>query len=736
MLRLGSYLKKYSIWILFAIALIYTQAQFDLALPDYMAKIVDVGISKSGIEHSIPTAIRASEFDKIKLFLDEDTNRIVEDSYILLDRESLSTEDYDKYVAKYPILANEPIYKLNTKVKEIEEIDLELGKAIMIVGQMSAGEMPGLSMAELPEGMTIFDAMAVMPAEQRKEMLSGIEEKLALIPEAAITSVSANYLAAEYETIGLNIKSIQNSYLFKTGGIMTIISLLSLLVTIIASLIFSRIAAGVSLRMRSNIFSKVEHFSGTEFDKFSTASLITRTTNDVQQVQLVIVMLRLIIYAPILGVGGIIRVSSTNSSMVWIIALAVVTMLILVASLFSVAIPKFKKIQKLVDKVNLVTRESLIGIMVIRAFNTQKHEEKRFDDVNQELTKTNLFVHRAMSLMMPMMTIVMNGTSILIVWFGAKQIDAGGLQIGSMVAFIQYAMQIIMSFLMLSMVFIMVPRASVSANRIFEILDTKPTIKDPEKANHFSNNNKGLIEFKNVSFSYPGAEESVLKDITFTAQPGKTTAFIGSTGSGKSTLINLIPRFYDISKGELLVDGENVKNVTQHELREKIGYVPQKGLLFSGTIASNLRYANENATDEDLEKAADIAQATEFIRTKPEGYETEIAEGGTNVSGGQKQRLSIARALVKKPEIYIFDDSFSALDFKTDAELRKALKAETGNSTKLIVAQRISTIIDADQIIVLDEGEIVGIGTHKELLNTCEVYKEIAYSQLSKEELA
>ena len=528
----------------------------------------------------------------------------------------------------------------------------------------------------------------------------------------------------------------QINYIFLSGVKMLGVALLSAALSVVVGFMASKVAAKTSMNLRSKVFKKVMSFSHTEMDKFSTASLITRSTNDIQQIQMVtVMMLRMILYAPILGIGAVIKVLNTNTSMTWIIALAVVVILAIVGVLFVTVMPRFKMLQKLVDKVNLVTREILTGLPVIRAFSTQKHEEERFDKANNELTKTNLFVNRVMSGMMPLMMFVMNGVTLLIVWNGGKGIDSGAMQVGDMMAFIQYAMQIIMAFLMMTMMSIMLPRAAVSAVRVDEVLNTEISIKDNEKVEEFDNNKKGVVEFNNVSFKYPDADEDILTNISFTAKPGETTAFIGSTGSGKSTLINLIPRFFDVTEGEILVDGVNIKNVSQHELRERIGYVPQKGVLFSGTIDSNLRYGRENATEKEIEKAAQIAQATEFIETKPEKYNTEIAQGGSNVSGGQKQRLSIARAIAKKPEIYIFDDSFSALDFKTDAALRKALKSETGNSTVLIVAQRISTILNAEQIIVLDEGKIVGKGTHKELLKNCEVYKQIALSQLSKEEL-
>ncbi len=528
-----------------------------------------------------------------------------------------------------------------------------------------------------------------------------------------------------------------NHFILITGLQMLGISLLGAACSILVGFLSARLAAYSSMHMRNDIFRKVESFSNAEFDQYSTASLITRSTNDIQQIQMFVVMFfRMVLSAPIMGIGGIIRAVSKSASMTWIIALAVVVILGMMLILYSVTMPKFKKVQKMVDRLNLIMRERLEGLLVTRAFIAEEHEEQRFDTANRDLTKLNLFVNRAMVLMMPVMMLVMNCISVLIVWVGSHAIGAGNMQVGDMMAFIQYTMQIVMSFLMVSMIFIMAPRAAVAANRVAEVLDTEPVIKDPKQSKPFLPEKKGVVEFKNVTFRYPGADEDVLLDISFTANPGETTAIIGSTGSGKSTLINLIPRFYDVTQGEIMVDGIDVRQVRQHDLREKIGYVPQKGILLSGTIASNLRYGREDADDSLLEKSARIAQATEFIDTKPEGYETPISQGGTNVSGGQKQRLSIARALVKEAEIYIFDDSFSALDFKTDASLRAALKKELGDATVIIVAQRISTIKNAEKILVLDEGRLVGMGTHQELMQNCDIYKEIALSQLSKEELA
>ncbi|WP_099314016.1 ABC transporter ATP-binding protein [Clostridium paraputrificum] len=739
MLKLLKYLKKSIVPILVIVLFLIGQAVCDLSLPDYTSKVVNVGIQQGGVENPVPDVIRATEMDKLMLFMNESDKNTVLSNYNHLDKASLSDKD---------LTGDEPIYELNTKDKKtIEELSNIFGKPMLIVEGFESDsketkKMKEQMMANLPPQMIqngdvdVFQVFSLMPEEELSEMRKTIDEKFSDMPDSIITQSAISYVKGEYKNLGIDTDKLQTNYMFLAGAKMLGIALLSALATIVVGFLGARVAATLGKNLRSKVFNKVMSFSNTEMDKFSTASLITRSTNDIQQVQmLMVMMLRVVIYSPIIAIGGIIKVTKTNTSMTWIIAVAVIAILSLVMILFIVVMPKFKVVQKLVDRVNLVTREILTGIPVIRAFSTQKYEEKRFDKANLDLTKTNIFVNRVMACMMPAMMLVMNGISVLIMWNGAHGVDSGAMQVGDMMAFIQYTMQIIMSFLMISAISIMLPRAAVCVQRVDEVISTDLIIEDKEQTENFKEDKKGYIEFNNVSFKYPNAEEYVLSDISFVAKPGETTAFIGSTGSGKSTLINLIPRFYDVTEGSIKVDGVDVRNVSQHDLREKIGYVPQKGILFSGTIDSNLRYGREEATDVEIVRAAEIAQAMEFISSKPERFETEISQGGTNVSGGQKQRLSIARAIAKNPEIYIFDDSFSALDFKTDSALRKALKQETSDSTVLIVAQRISTILHADQIIVLDEGKVVGKGTHNELLKNCEVYKQIALSQLSKEEL-
>ncbi|AFM40694.1 ABC-type multidrug transport system, ATPase and permease component [Desulfosporosinus acidiphilus SJ4] len=741
MLRLWRYMKSYTTLIVTAVILIFCQAMADLSLPDYMANIINQGIQQGGILNAVPVAVRKSEFSKLTLFMTSSEKAEVLKDYTLIDK---SSEAYASYVQAYPTLKNEPIEVLTTTDQaEISKLNPVLGRAFLTVSGLekmkadAKGGVISFNGRTIPANTDLFAMMSRLPPGQLTQINQDINKQFSALNDTLITQSAISSIKAEYAALGMNTNKIQTNYIGHTGIIMLLIALFSAACTIMVGLTSAIIAAGLARDLRKGIFSKVESFSNTEFDQFSTASLITRTTNDITQIQtLMVIMIRMVFYAPIMGVGGVIRALGKSNSMSWIIALAVIVLLGLILIVFSVAMPKFKLVQKLVDRLNLVTRENLSGMMVIRAFNTQKFEENRFDRANSDLTKTNLFVNRVMVIMMPAMTVIMNGTTLLIVWVGASQIANSGMQVGDMMAFMQYAIQIIMAFLMLSVMFIMIPRASVSAQRIAEVLEVKPVIADPKNPKSFTSQIKGELVFKDVSFRYPGAEEDALHGICLRALPNQTTAIIGSTGAGKTTLINLIPRYYDVTGGAILLDGVDVREVTQHELHEKIGYVPQRGILFSGTIESNLRFADDSASNEEIMKAAEIAQAVEFIKEKPDGLLTGISQGGTNVSGGQKQRLSIARALVKKPEIYIFDDSFSALDFKTDAALRKALKAETEGCTVIIVAQRISTIMNAEQIIVLEEGKVVGIGTHEELMETCKAYQEIALSQFSKEELA
>lgn len=740
MLKLIKFLKPFSWLILFIFVLLFVQALTDLSLPGYMSDIINVGVQQNGIEYPVPTAVRASEMNRLKLFMSGSDKNEVGQVYTLLDAQTLSASDYAKYVKSYPVLASEAVYKLEAVGKaERTEFDAIFSRAIAVTYAIEKqGLAPFLPAgATLPPGTDPFAYIAKLPAAQLEAIVQGMNEQFAAVPQTLVLQSVAAYLSAEYQAIGISLSKLQSNYMMRIGGLMLLLALVGAACSVAVGYFAALVAAGFARDVRLKLFRKVTNFSNIEFDKFSTASLITRSTNDIQQIQMVLVMLlRIVFYAPLLGVGGIIRALGEDVSMSWIIAAAVMALLAMIGVAFAVAIPRFKAVQKLVDRLNLVTREILTGLMVIRAFNTQPYEEKKFDKANWDVTRITLYINRVMVFMMPAMMFLMSGTSLLIVWVGAHQIDAGNLQIGNMIAFMQYAMQIIMAFLMVSLVFIMLPRATVSAERIAEVIETPTVINDPKKPREYKQGIHGLVEFKDVYFRYPGAEDNVLKDISFTARPGQTTAFVGSTGSGKSTLINLIPRFYDVSFGAVLVDGVDVREVTQHDLRDKIGYVPQKSQLFSGTIESNIKYGDEDAAMSDIEKAAEIAQGLDFIQASEKGFETPVSEGAANFSGGQKQRLSIARALAKKPEIYIFDDTFSAIDYKTDAALRRALKKETADAAVLIVAQRIGTIMQADQIVVLDKGSVAGIGTHTELMRTCQVYRELALSQLSEKELA
>ena len=743
------------------VLILVVQAYCDLSLPAYTSDIVNVGIQQGGIEDEVPRQIATEEMEKLLLFVSEDDQQTVMDAY---------TEDNTSYKKEAYVLKDSVAKEENTmeNLKDILQIPMMMTSGIesgsdttkqmedKLKEQMSQGmaqSMPQGADRTMPEGMrqgesqaesqavslddmSMFDLLKMLPAEQRATMVEKIEEQMSEMPDTILDQASVSFCRSAYKDLGMDMDQTQIHYLLKTGGQMAALALLGMVASIMVAFLASRVGASAGRDLRSGVFHKVVGFSNNEFNHFSTASLITRSTNDIQQIQMLIVMLlRMVLYAPILAIGGVLQVMKTNVSMSWIIGLAVIIIAFVVLLLFLVVMPKFKVLQNLVDKLNLVTREILTGLPVIRAFSTEKHEEERFDDANRTLTKTNLFVNRAMTFMMPVMMLVMNGVSVLIVWTGAHGISDGQMQVGDMMAFIQYTMQIIMGFLMLCMISIMLPRAAVAADRVEEVLKSETMIHDPKQEKHFPEDGKGVLTFDHVSFRYPGADEDVLEDITFTAKPGETTAIIGSTGSGKSTLVNLIPRFYDVTSGDIMLDGVDIREVKQHELREKLGYVPQKGVLFSGDIASNIMFGNSHGSDDEMIEAAEIAQATEFIDTKPEKYKSPISQGGSNVSGGQKQRLSIARAIAKHPQVFIFDDSFSALDYKTDVTLRRALAEKTSGSTVLIVAQRISTILRAEQIIVLDEGKVAGKGTHAELLKNCPVYREIAESQLSRKEL-
>jgi ATP-binding cassette subfamily B protein len=766
------------------LAVLIIQAYCDLSLPGYTSDIVNVGIQQGGIDESIPDALAREDMDKLLLFVESKDADIVKDAYELTDTgydydgsvyvlKNKVAEDEDKVSELSDILGKPMLFvtgiesgsdmtakledsmKKNIKTsiteqaqKKVDEAAAQMTdeqKAALAVSSELAkkqAEAEKQAQAQIDDQLKKVDAadmyelFEMIPDGQRTEVVEQIEDKLSDMPDAMIDQAATVYIKDAYKNLNMDTDKLQNHYLLSTGGKMISLALLGMIANILVGFMASRVGASTGRRMRSRVFKKVVGFSNNEFDKFSTASLITRSTNDIQQVQLLTVMLlRMVLYAPIMAIGGIYKVFHTNVSMSWIIGLAVVLISLVVIFLFAVAMPKFKILQNLVDKLNLVTREILTGLPVIRAFSTEKHEEERFDTANRNLTRTQLFVNRAMTFMMPIMMLVMNGIAVLIVWTGAHGINDGEMQVGDMMAFIQYTMQIIFSFLILSMISVMLPRAAVSANRIEEVLKSETIIRDPETHKELPEKTKGVLRFNHVCFRYPGANEDVLHNIDFEAEPGQTTAIIGSTGSGKSTLVNLIPRFYDVTEGSITLDGVDIRHVTQHDLRDKLGYVPQKGVLFSGNVASNIMYGNPQGNESEMIEAAEIAQAVEFIEGKPKKYESPISQGGNNVSGGQKQRLSIARAIAKHPDVFIFDDSFSALDYKTDIALRKALKEKTADSTVLIVAQRISTILHAEQIIVLDDGEIAGIGTHQELLKNCGVYRQIAESQLSEEEI-
>ncbi|NWG32891.1 MAG: ABC transporter ATP-binding protein [Chloroflexi bacterium] len=747
MSRILKYLKPFTLLLVVAIALLFAQANADLALPDYMSRIVNVGLQQSGVESPVPDALRQVTMERLGIFLTAEDKDIVLAQYKLVDS---SSPDYETYLKQYPALADAPIYVLQTTDPAARsQLEAILAKPLLVVfGIEQALQNPdqaavmfgsgGFDLSKLPPGMDAFDALKLMPAAQRVQLLDSVEARFdALGGEKALRQGAARAVVAEYEALGVDIAKVQNSYLFKVGGQMLLIALLSAVATILVGLLGSRIAAGLARDLRRFLFEKVMHFSGAEFEHFSTASLITRATNDITQVQSVMgILVRMVFYAPIIGIGGIVRAVDKSPSMWWTIALAVGILLAMIITVFSIALPKFRVIQSLVDKLNLVARENLSGMMVVRSFDREKHEEARFDRANRELTDTNLFVNRLFVIMMPFMMLIMNGATMLILWVGSNQVAQAQMEVGDMMAFMQYAMQIVFAFLMLSMLFIMFPRADVSAHRVADVLEIPITVLDPAEPKRFPENFQPTIEFRDVSFRYPGADDDVLRNLTFRIEAGQTVGLMGTTGSGKSTVVNLIPRFFDVTGGAVLVSGVDIREVPLKELRDKIGYIPQRSNLFTGTIASNLRYADENADEETLKLALEIAQAADFVQERSEGLQAEVSQGGVNYSGGQKQRLSIARALVKRAPIFIFDDSFSALDYRTDARLRQALLKQLRHSTVLIVSQRIATIKNADQILVLDEGRLIGQGTHEELMKTNEIYREIALSQLKQEALA
>lgn len=777
MFKILKNLKKSALSVTIIVLLLCVQAWADLTLPDYTSKIVNVGIQQGGIENSAPEVIRKSQMNNLLIFTKEDENIL--SKYTLISKKSMDEKEFNKYVKKYPILENEDLYIINELNKEdLSKLSTLMSKPLMILSNVTneqsakkikeqlVNTMQGMqeyeeqtaletipteeiinkqneAIGNLPippaimSQMSLLELLAAMPEQQFDVIFEKIEQNLNGMNESILKQAAISSVKEEYKAVGINTDKIQNNYIFISGLQMLGIALISMLSAIVIMLLSSRVAANLGRVLRDKVFKKVMNFSTKEFRELGAASLITRSTNDIQQIQgLISILFRVVVYAPIIGVGGFLRVlANSDTSMAWIVGLAILCVIGVVLTLFIIAMPKFKILQELVDKLNLVSREILTGLPVIRAFNTSKREEERFDSSNKDLMKANIFVNRAMSIMFPALMFVMNSVMVLIIWVGGHKVDEGIMQVGDMMAFIQYTMQIVMSFLMISMISIMLPRAAVSAKRINEVLEKDLSIANKEKIKRFKEDKKGLVEFKNVCFRYPDADEEILTDINFTAKPGETTAIIGSTGSGKSTIVNLLPRFYDVTSGELLIDGTNIKDVGVKELRKKIGFVPQKGILFSGTIKSNIKYGNPKMSDEDMIKAAKIAQAEEFILAKEEKYDSPIAQGGNNVSGGQRQRLSIARAIAISPEILVFDDSFSALDLKTDKALRAALAKEVKGKTVIIVAQRISTIMNAEQIVVLEEGKVVGKGTHEQLMKNCDTYKQIAISQLSQEEL-
>ena len=748
MLKVLKNLKKSWVSVIIIVALLCVQASVDLALPDYTSKIVNTGIQAGGIENAVPQIISKNDMENILLFTEQD-NEIMNNYQLVGSTKTKWQEESIKKYLEEEDVEPDTIYVLN-EIDEEKEQELSkimatpLMEFISVTNEQTQNQIKEKMTSNMPEqqksyvqNQELMSLIAQMPEEQREQMLGEFTKQVEQMSDSIKEQAAVSSVKQLYKNIGVDTDKLQNNYILLSGLQMLGIALISMISAVLIMLLSSRVAAKLGKTLRDKVFKKVIHFSNKELSEFSTASLITRSTNDIQQIQQLITMLfRVVVYAPIIGIGGFIKVlTNSDNQMAWIIGVAILAILIIVGTLFIIVMPKFKKLQDLIDKLNQVSREILTGLPVIRAFHKEKKEEGRFDDANKDLMKSNIFVNKAMSMMMPLLMLIMNCIMILIVWVGGHNVDQGVMQVGDMMAFIQYTMQIVMAFLMISMISIMLPRAAVSARRINEVVETTPSIKDIETPKKFDTSKKGLVEFKNVSFRYPDADTEILSDINFTAKPGETTAIIGSTGSGKSTIVNLIPRFYDVTGGELVIDGVNIKEVSQKELRDIIGFVPQKGILFSGTIESNIKYADENMSDENMKLAAEIAQATEFIEGKDRKYQEPISQGGSNVSGGQKQRLSIARAIAKDPEIFVFDDSFSALDFKTDSKLREALTQKTKNKTVIIVAQRISTIMNAEKIVVLEEGKVVGIGTHEELLKNNETYRQIALSQLSEKEL-
>lgn len=745
MRRVIPYLKPYTLLILLSVVLLFVRANADLALPDYMSRIVNNGIQQGGVEDAVPEAMRASTMERLLLFMDDRERAQVLDAYTRVEPTS---SDYATYAARYPHLNGQPLYVLkDIDGKTRAALNPILGKAfVAVAGLERAMQNPeqaralsrrlGFDLSRLPPGTDLFTLLKQIPAAQRRKVTTAIRDAFAGLGDKMINQMAVVAVKAEYDALGVDTARLQTAYILRTGAWMVLLSFVSILAAIAVGYLASRTAAGVARDLRHDIFTKVVNFSAAEFNRFSTASLITRSTNDVTQLQTVLVLvIRMVVYAPILGIGGILHALDTGPNMWWIIALAVVTLLAVILTAFAVTLPRFQMMQDLIDRLNLVLRENLTGLMVVRAFNRQQWERERFDRANVDLTRVSLFINRVMVILFPFMMLLMNGISVLIIWTGAHQVADAQMQVGDMMAFMAYAIQVVMAFMMMTMMFIFLPRSFVSADRVAEVLEMEPTVKDPPHPKSFPEPFRGEIEFRHVYFRYPGAEEDVLHDISFVARPGQVTAIIGTTGSGKSTLVNLIPRFYDVTDGAVLIDGVDVREVRQADLRAHIGYVPQRGVLFSGTVADNLRLGDEGAPEEVLRQAVTVAQAADFVLGRPEGLNAAIAQAGANVSGGQKQRLTIARALVKRAPIYIFDDSFSALDFKTEAALRRALLDVARDSTIIIVTQRVAPIRHADQIIVLDEGRIVGKGTHEELIATNEVYREIALTQLGEEAL-